>query len=281
MQKIIIDEEFKFLLPMLEQKAYAALEDDIIQNGCRDALVLWKGILIDGYNRYSICMKNNIPFKTVEMELSSREDALIWIINNQVMRRNLSPIQLTHFRGVHYRAEKKSQGENNRYVLKRTNRQNDGLQNSTAQQLADQYKVSPRTIERDNKTANAIDAIGETSPEAKRMILAGEAKIDRKTLKELSSLPLKEISVIGKLIEDGTFQKVDTAKAQTAKAQTKTIREPVDIKHKIDDLEALLNKITSNFYINFQEFSKYKVSPEVKAALRSHINMLEEIYRQI
>jgi hypothetical protein len=56
-QEIIIDEEFKSLLPELDPITYSALEENIIQNGCRDAIVLWRGILIDGHNRYRICQK--------------------------------------------------------------------------------------------------------------------------------------------------------------------------------------------------------------------------------
>ena len=52
MQKIIIDEEFKGLLPELDKETYESLEANILQNGCRDSLVLWGDILIDGHNRF-------------------------------------------------------------------------------------------------------------------------------------------------------------------------------------------------------------------------------------
>ena len=53
MQEIIIDNEFKFLLPVLDEKAFADLEADILENGIRDSLVLWEGILIDGFDSFS------------------------------------------------------------------------------------------------------------------------------------------------------------------------------------------------------------------------------------
>ncbi|MDR0491197.1 MAG: hypothetical protein LBH28_08155 [Oscillospiraceae bacterium] len=43
----------------------------------------------------------------------------------------------------------------------------------TLARLAKQYKVSRSTIERDAKISNAIEAIGEISPEAKKLILTG------------------------------------------------------------------------------------------------------------
>ena len=95
MQEIIIDEEFRSLLPALDKETYRLLEENIIQNGCRDALVLWEGILIDGYNRYRICTEHEIPFNTIEKAFGAREEALIWIVSNQISRRNLLPIQLS------------------------------------------------------------------------------------------------------------------------------------------------------------------------------------------
>ena len=102
MQRIIIDEEFKALLPALDTDTYARLEANLLENGCRDSLVVWNGVLIDGHNRYEICTKHGIPFKTVNKEFSSREAALIWIISTQLSRRNLTPAQLSHYRGLHY-----------------------------------------------------------------------------------------------------------------------------------------------------------------------------------
>jgi len=48
MQEVIIDDEFRDLLPELDAITYGMLEENIIQNGCRDSLVLWGDILIDG-----------------------------------------------------------------------------------------------------------------------------------------------------------------------------------------------------------------------------------------
>jgi len=54
MQKIIIDEEFRMLLPKLDGLTFESLEKNILEHGVRDPLVVWNDILIDGYNRYTI-----------------------------------------------------------------------------------------------------------------------------------------------------------------------------------------------------------------------------------
>lgn len=86
---MIIDKEFESLIPPLTAEEYAGLEASILAEGCRDALVCWGDVLIDGHNRYKICSKHNIPYQTVQKDFADRNRALLWIIDNQLSRRNL------------------------------------------------------------------------------------------------------------------------------------------------------------------------------------------------
>lgn len=86
---LIIDPEFKALIPPLLPEERSGLESMIITEGCRDALVTWQGVLIDGHNRYEICQNHGIPFKVEDKEFDTRDEVKIWIIQNQFSRRNL------------------------------------------------------------------------------------------------------------------------------------------------------------------------------------------------
>ena len=86
---IVIDKEFQSLIPPLTKEEYEGLEQSILAEGCRDALVLWGDVLVDGHNRYEICKAHDVVFKTVQKEFAGRNDALRWIILNQFGRRNL------------------------------------------------------------------------------------------------------------------------------------------------------------------------------------------------
>ena len=116
MRELIIDEEFRTLLPELDSETYALLEENLLVNGCIYPLVVWGDILIDGFNRYSICTEHEFPFDVVSKSFDSRDEVLIWIIANQVSRRNLSSLQLSYYRGLHNTADKrlvnKSGGKN-------------------------------------------------------------------------------------------------------------------------------------------------------------------------
>lgn len=87
-----VDDEFKNLIQPLTADELEQLEKNIVDDGeVREPLVTWNGVIIDGHNRYSILQKHpDIPFKTMEMIFLSRNEALVWIINNQLGRRNLN-----------------------------------------------------------------------------------------------------------------------------------------------------------------------------------------------
>ena len=90
---IQIDKEFESLIPRLTDEEFSQLEKNVIEDGCRDALVLWEDILVDGHNRYRICQKHGIPFNTVQKDFANRDKAREWIILNQFGRRNLTAFQ--------------------------------------------------------------------------------------------------------------------------------------------------------------------------------------------
>ena len=92
---IRIDPEFRELVPALPDQERAALQENLLRDGCRDPLVVWKGrgILLDGHHRLQLCREHDIAYTTAEVSLPSRDAAKVWIITNQFGRRNLTPYQ--------------------------------------------------------------------------------------------------------------------------------------------------------------------------------------------
>ena len=210
--EIVIDPEFQALIPPLSDEERTQLKANLLREGCRDPLVVWKGqnILLDGHNRYSICTKLGIEFTTVEIEVRDREEAIAWIIENQLGRRNLTPEAISYLRGKHYN-QQKQQGK--RTDL--TSYQDDTKLNSEAQSgdklddvtsrhfgekldsgqsgdklsgtLAKTYKVGARTIERDAQFAQAVDKLAEVVGEDIRpAILTRNAKVSKTEVLKLA-----------------------------------------------------------------------------------------------
>ena len=92
-----IDPEFRSLIPPPSAEELAQLEANLLAGGCRDPLVVWRGqgLLLDGHNRHTICVRHGIPFDIVEVDLSDRDAARVWIIDNRRSRRDLNAFQRT------------------------------------------------------------------------------------------------------------------------------------------------------------------------------------------
>ena len=91
---IVVNEELKAYIDPLTPEEYEALERSILSEGCRDALVLWGDLLVDGHNRYGICQKHGLPFQTVQSKLfQTLEDVHLWMIDQHLGRRSVSDFQ--------------------------------------------------------------------------------------------------------------------------------------------------------------------------------------------
>ena len=93
---IMVDAEFKALIPPLSPEEYAQLEENCVRDGIRDPLVVWATnhgtqILVDGHNRWKIAAEHGgMHFDVIEKKFDTRADAEAWIIKNQLGRRNIT-----------------------------------------------------------------------------------------------------------------------------------------------------------------------------------------------
>ena len=91
---ITVNEELLAYIDPLTPDEHDALERSLLTEGCRDALVLWGEVLVDGHNRYSICSQHGIPFNTVQnSHFKSLDDVHLWMIEQHLGRRSVSDFQ--------------------------------------------------------------------------------------------------------------------------------------------------------------------------------------------
>jgi len=187
-EKITIDPEFAALIPPLSKEERDQLEANLLEHGsARDALVVWnvddRLILIDGHNRFEICMRLGLLFDIEEIEFSDRNHAKEWIIRNQFGRRNLS---------AYVRTQLALQLEATIAARSRQGERTDLLQNSaksldrldTREEVAKLANVSHDTVAK----VKRIDAQG--APELVDVLKAGGASISAAA--EVASLPVEE-----------------------------------------------------------------------------------------
>ena len=89
------DPDFEELLSPLDKETYDTLRSGIERAGCTETVKTWNGIIVDGHNRYKICWELNEPFGVTEMEFTDKGEAILWMIDMQIGRRNITAFQRT------------------------------------------------------------------------------------------------------------------------------------------------------------------------------------------
>ena len=189
---VTIDHEFKNLIPSLALEEKLQLEANLKEFGCLEPLIVWQhhNILLDGHNRYEICSREHIPYKIVEIEIASREAAICWIANHQLGRRNITPEVASYLRGKRYLNLKGDRFSNLKQNLPNGK---SFLSGDVAQSLAEQYKVTDRTIRNDAQFTNAVDTLADR---------VGE-ELKHSILTRSSGLTKKDILLLAKIADEG------------------------------------------------------------------------------
>lgn len=94
MMNIVVHPELQTYIDPLTADERDALERSLLAEGCRDALVLWGDVLVDGHNRYALCLKHGLPFQTTQHpHFRSLDDVRLWMIDQHLGRRSISDFQ--------------------------------------------------------------------------------------------------------------------------------------------------------------------------------------------
>lgn len=281
-QQIVILDELRSWIPAPSVEEYKQLELNIVTNGCRDALILWETVqkqvypnaltpdeplyvLVDGHNRYQICKSRNISFNIQLMDFADIKSVKDFMIDLQLGRRNLTPQQITYFRGLRYLNEKSDKGK---YIRKSDTFINQEIEppvgqplvvadtetakvESTAEKLAKEYKVGRNTILRDAEYAAGLEQL---EPNLKQSILTGVIKVDK-----------AQVQKLGKMRVDAPITSIDEL-TQTVTEETKIELASNAKKHPKDTAIAELNKLMK-LLLDDKSYTRKRIDQLVEKAL--------------
>ena len=173
------------ILPEIEENLFPLqpeelklLEESILSEGVRDALIVWPKdgdlILVDGHNRYRIAKQHDIPFEIKEKHFNDLDEVLEWVDFNQLGRRNLIDEQRDYVWGRLYERRKKRNFKGNQYTKVLGVNLTPSGSHATAKEIAEQAGVSEKTIRRAADFTVAIDKLKEVDSEAAGKILEGQ-----------------------------------------------------------------------------------------------------------
>jgi hypothetical protein len=153
LKKLKIDPELRDLLPPLTGEEKTQLEKNLLNNGYDKnfPIITWNGFIVDGHNRYDICLKYNIEYIDRYISYETKEEVMSWMIDTQLGRRNLTPIQriavAERYKAKIKETAKANQGTRSDLLSERTESENI-KQVETRKEIAKIAKVGSGTIAR-------------------------------------------------------------------------------------------------------------------------------------
>lgn len=181
MRELKIDPELRDLLPPLTSEEYKQLEKNIVENGFdrNFPIMEWQGFIVDGHNRYDICRKHHIEPIIGTLAYKTKEEVMEWMLDIQLGRRNLTPIQkiaiTEKYRPIYEKQARENQlsglkNQNNNVLVNLPKRQVNPI--NTSEKLASIANVSEKTYRMGAKILNS------DNEKLKQEVLSGEKSIN-------------------------------------------------------------------------------------------------------
>ena len=202
LENIKINPEFELLIPPLIDEEFEMLESNILAEGeIYTPIFVWNGYIIDGHHRHKVLIKHdNIKFRIIEKEFENKYEAMSWMCNNQLGRRNLTPENRKYLVGKKYDAEKRSYGSSDGFRGNQHKKVVDGYfshlpkeqKANTRQRVAEETGTTQAYVRFADEFAKGVDAAEEAVPGIKKEILSGKIKKPAKEIAEIAKAPIEE-----------------------------------------------------------------------------------------
>jgi hypothetical protein len=207
--ELSIKKPFKTALRPLHDEERKQLEANIVAvKRVREPILYWchdgKNWIVDGMHRHEIATKHGIPFRAEPLNFADEKAVILWILENQLGKRNLNPDDAKLTRGRLYNETKGEQGGDQ--IAKC---QIDTLvAPNAAKHVSELAGVSETTVKRDGKFVEQLASLSdplrkvieaaESLPAAALMAklakldhsvqiqIAREVRVNRKSLKDAS-----------------------------------------------------------------------------------------------
>jgi hypothetical protein len=208
-----INPEYEKIIPPLSQKELDELESNILSDGIIiSPLIVWKGVIVDGHNRYKIALKHpSISYSVYEKDFANEFEAIAWLCKNQLGRRNLSKIRQKDLIGLRYEAEKQAytRDKSGRFAPSGQNVHSDDS-TKTAEKLANELGVNEKTIRRYGKFSQGLKIADNISPGVREEILSNKLSVDSKEIEALPNMcESQQKSVVANFKQKVTEKHID------------------------------------------------------------------------
>jgi hypothetical protein len=293
-QQIIVLDELRDLIPPLQEEELNQLEKNILSDGCREALLIWHTtanvldntstetsavyILVDGHNRYGICLKHKLNFKIHLIPFDSLKEVRDYMIDNQLGRRNLIPEQASYLRGLRYNSEKlvkgkydrqEHKGQNVPYAIADSEENNE--KNHKGQNVPYGISDSEGNIDKNHKGQN-VPYGSMTKKESTSARLSKQYNVSEKTIKRDAEFAEGLNLLSAKLKKDILSGKI--------KAKKSEIQQLSQIENPVEGIDSL-DKIAELVSVNVKKEATQTKDNKVVTALTKNDDTRENLLKKV
>ena len=175
------------LIQPISPKEYEDLELNLIEYGCREPIIVWNNYILDGHKRYTICTNYNIPFTILVAHLAVLAEAVSFVCETQLKRKDLKYGRYKYLVGKWASAQKELGKREAKLSL-----QTDKLitiqsaSHRRTMEIARNQHLALGTVNKYRSFQEAADKIAAHAPELGRRIISGSIRISHNNTLALS-----------------------------------------------------------------------------------------------
>lgn len=233
------DTEFMQLCVPASQEETEQLERSLLMQGCREPIITWNGIILDGHKRYQFCRYEEMEFDVQEMDFHNREEAIAWICRQRIPFVHRHSVMYKYLVGKLYINQKKLDRvmrKQLRQQLEPDTNPEDTTQWPTTLKIGNELGINRCTVGRNGIFAEIMDAIANNDSELYQEIIAGNIHIQKNELPEIAQMDsgqlaafkrrhLAKIPIVRESVSSKRQKSSDAAEQKPEKQLTVGIKE--------------------------------------------------------
>lgn len=190
---LIADRAFVSLSIPFQQGQQNEFEKSLMREGCKEPIIVWNGVIIDGHKRYRFCCDEGIEYSVEEKKFSSEEEAISWVCRKHIPIYEMKTSAYRYLAGKLYIAQRQIYRERKKnHEFERINKLNPDWDRFSCL-VADELKQNKATVESHGWYAEALDQISEKSWQLFQAILSGDIKMSKNRLQKFVSMSERKI----------------------------------------------------------------------------------------
>lgn len=190
---LLTDRVFLSLSVPLQPEQERELEESLLLDGCREPIITWNGVIIDGHKRYHFCSAEGIEYSTEEMDFLSTEEAISWVCRKHIPKYGKKSVPYRYLVGRFYKAQKEIYREIRKQPESMRRIQLNPEWDRVSYYIAEELNLHHATIESHGAYAAAMEQIADKAWNLFEAILSETITASKNNILEYAGMDIKQL----------------------------------------------------------------------------------------